>query len=151
MTESDKFSNITVVKPKNIEEFGNDPNLISQEALAYEKVNEKNNRIKELEAEYTRKQELLDSYHKNSLWFVKVINWLTKFLLFFLPTLSFVILPASVICLDNEGALEWIQAWSVAFISSNTSIGLAIGALIASALLQKLFEYVRKNRNPEEL
>jgi len=136
------LKNITVAKPTNINNIWDDPNSLSQESLAYE-------RVEELKAAYKRKEELLDYHHKNSLWFVKVINWLTKFLLIFLPLLSFVILPASEINLDNQGVLEWVQAWARAFISSNSSIGLAIGALIASALLQELFKYIRKNRNSD--
>ena len=143
MDDLGKFKNITAIKPTNINEFGEDPNSLSHESLAYEK-------LEELKAAYKRKEELLDYNHKNSLWFVKVINWLTKFVIVFLPLLMFVILPLSEISLDNRGILEWGQAWAKAFISTNTSIGLAIGALTASALLHKLFEYVQRNKNSDK-
>ena len=110
MNEVDKFKNITVVKPTVINEIGEDPNSFSQEALADE-------RLEEAKAAIKRKEELLDYSHKNSLWFVKIINWLTKFVIVFLPLLMFVILPLSEICLDNQGFFEWGQAWARAFIS----------------------------------
>jgi len=144
MADVDKFKNITAVKPANISELGDDPQSSSQEALADE-------RLEEYKAAIKRKEELLDYNHENSLWFVKIINWLTKFIIVFLPLLMFVILPLSEINLDNQGFMEWGQAWAKAFISSNTSIGLAIGALTASALLQKLFEYIQRNKKSDKL
>lgn len=80
MGESDRFKNITVVKPTNISEIGEDPNSLSQEALAYEQV-------EELKASYKRKEgsvpiALLNEVQNRKRQickFVKMFAWVLRF------------------------------------------------------------------------
>ena len=141
MDEKDRFRNIVAVKPEKPDDFGDDPNAKHEESL-------KNKRSEELKTK--RLEELDDATHKNTLWIHKVFRVLVISSILFLPVLFFVILPISQMTIDPNSPWKPFQDWSLAFLATSRTAGIALAALIVSDLIKRIFSYIVKRANTKD-
>jgi len=124
MDKNNKFEMVNPVKPKVHTGFGDDPDSKRKEALKTEE-------------------------HRTKV----LMHWIFRLLLIgmalFLIILFFVILPITEMSLNYGSVWYSFQRWSVAFLSTAGTAGIALLTLTVSVVLKELFERLKERVFPK--
>ena len=91
------------------------------------------------------KAELKGERHKIALLVHKVFRGLVIALVPFTIILLFIILPVSEMPIEDGSRFSAFRDWSIAFISTTRTAGIALATIVVSALLKKLWDYLEKH------
>ena len=126
MSERNKFENVSDARPKIRENYGEDP----------------------YKAE--RIEDLRRAGHKTKM----LAHWIFRLLLIFaviiLLAVFFVILPISEMTLSAYSRLLSFQRWSIAFLSTAGTAGVALLTVIIADLMKKAFDFAKKHLYPPD-
>ena len=103
---------------------------------------QKKNKITIGEA-FTKVNEVDEAKNKLHLTILWSLRPLYIMMIFFIFILFFAILPASELSYNNDDP-SFFQEWSRAFMRTTNTLLIGLSALIVSAIIKEIFEFIRK-------
>ncbi|MCL2519922.1 MAG: hypothetical protein FWE37_02815 [Spirochaetaceae bacterium] len=100
--------------------------------------------------DYGRKEAIKNAGHKTKLLLHRIHKIAIIFILIFLPILFLFILPVSEMTFGDDKAQPFFQRWSIAFLSTSRTAGIALATVIMADLLKKFFDFAKKYANNED-